>query len=96
MDLGGDPAGDQPASPPSDQLQKNQAEKELKTADEVLPRAARECYRWLLCAVQETPTDPKSTVEAFALTTTGGSVGSEIERVCGENELIIATWSPWL
>ena len=32
-----------------DLLQKKQAEKELQTAEEVLPRAARECYRWLLC-----------------------------------------------
>ena len=50
-----------------DLLQKNQAEKELKTAEEVLPRAARECYKWLLCPVQETPTDPKPNVEAFPL-----------------------------
>lgn len=77
-----------------DLLQKSQAEKELKTAEEVLPRAARECYRWLLCPVQETPTDSKPSVEAFPLTTAGGSVGSEIERVCVENELVIATWSP--
>jgi uncharacterized protein len=77
-----------------DLLQKNQAEKELKTADEVLPRAARECYKWLLCPVQETPTDPKPNVEAFALNTTAGSVGGEIERVCIDNELVIATWSP--
>ena len=77
-----------------DLLQKKQAEKELKTAEEVLPRAARECYKWLLCPVQETPTDPKPTVEAFAVNTTGGSVGREIERVCVENELVISTWSP--
>ena len=77
-----------------DLLQKNQAEKELKTAEEVLPRAARECYKWLLCAMQETPTDPKPHIEAFALNTTGGPVGGEIERVCTENELVIATWSP--
>src|SRR5205814_1244811 len=37
-----------------DLLQKNQAEKELRTAEEVLPRASRECYKWLLCPVQET------------------------------------------
>jgi len=42
-----------------DLLQKNQAEKEQKTAEEVLPRAARECYKWLLCPVQEKPTDPR-------------------------------------
>jgi len=77
-----------------DLLQKNQAEKELRTAEEVLPRAARECYKWLLCPVQETPTDPRPNVEAFPLTTTGGSVGSEIDRVCTENELVISTWSP--
>ena len=77
-----------------DLLQKNQAEKELRSAEEVLPRAARECYKWLLCPVQETPTDPKPNVETFPLTTTGGSVGSEIDRVCTENELVISTWSP--
>jgi hypothetical protein len=77
-----------------DLLQKKQAEKELQTAEEVLPRAARECYRWLVCPVQETPTHPKPTVEAFPINTTGGSIGREIERVCVENELVIMTWSP--
>lgn len=77
-----------------DLLQKNQAEKELKGAEDVLPRAVRECYKWLLCPTQDLPTDPKPSVEAFALTTTGGAVGSEIERVCTDNELVITTWSP--
>ena len=77
-----------------DLLQKKQAEKELQTAEEVVPRAARECYKWLLCPVQNTPTEPKPTVEAFPLTSTGGSSGSEIERVCIDNELVITTWSP--
>jgi hypothetical protein len=77
-----------------DQLQKRQAEKELQIAEEVLPRAARECYKWLLCPAQYTPTDPKPTVEAFALNTGGASLGSELERTCLENELVIATWSP--
>ena len=62
-------------------MQKKQAEKELQSAEEVVPRAARECYKWLLCPVQNTPTDPKPTVEAFPLTTTGGSTGSET-RTC--------------
>ena len=61
-----------------DLLQKSHAEKELKTAEEVLPRAARECYKWLLCPLQGTPTDAKPNVEMFPLTTTGGSVGGEI------------------
>ena len=77
-----------------DLLQKNQAEKELRTAEEVLPRAARECYKWLLCPMQETPTDPEPSIEVFPLNTTGGSVGSEVARVCAENELVIGTWSP--
>ncbi len=77
-----------------DLLQKKQAEKELQSAEEVVPRAARECYKWLLCPVQNTPTEPKPTVEAFPLATTGVSTGSEFERICVDNELVITTWSP--
>ena len=77
-----------------DLLQKNQAEKELRAAEDVLPRAARECYRWLLCPAQDAPSDPKPTIEAFPLGTTGGSMSGEIERVCDENELVISSWSP--
>ena len=77
-----------------DLLQKNQAEKEHRAAEDVLPRAARECYRWLLCPAQDAPSDPKPTIEAFPLGTTGGSMSGEIERACGENELVISTWSP--
>ncbi|MCE2752488.1 MAG: ATP-binding protein [Pirellula sp.] len=77
-----------------DLLQKKQAEKELQSAEEVVPRAARECYKWLLCPVQNSATDPKPSVEAFPLNTTGNSVGNEIERVCLENELVITNWSP--
>lgn len=77
-----------------DLLQKKQAEKELQTAEDVLPRAARECYKWLLCPSQPAPGDPKPMVEAFLLNTSGSALGSEIERVCVENELVIITWSP--
>jgi predicted AAA+ superfamily ATPase len=77
-----------------DLLQKKQAEKEAQAAEDVLPRVARECYKWLHCPVQNTPTDPKITVEAFPLNTSGSALGSEIERVCVENELVISTWSP--
>ncbi|MDT3684030.1 MAG: ATP-binding protein [Pseudorhodoplanes sp.] len=75
-----------------DLLQKSQAEKELKSAEDVLPRAARECYKWLLCPTQDAPAD-KSGIEAFPLNTAGGA-GAEIERVCTDNELVITTWSP--
>jgi predicted AAA+ superfamily ATPase len=77
-----------------DLLQSDQAKNELRAADEVVPRAARECYKWLLCPVQNNPTDPKPTVEAISLNTTGGSAANEIERVCIDNELVITTWSP--
>ncbi len=77
-----------------DNLQSDQAKKELKVAEDVVPRAARECYKWLLCPVQNSATDTKPSVEAFPINTTGNSVGNEIERVCLENELVITTWSP--
>jgi len=77
-----------------DKLQEKQAEKELESAEGVLPRAARECYRWILCPVQEDPTDAKVTVEALPMNTTGVSVSKEIARVCTENELVIEAWSP--
>jgi len=77
-----------------DTLQVQQAKKELLTAEEVLPRVARECYKWLLCPAQHTPTETKPSVESFPLNTSGSALGSEIERVCVENELVISTWSP--
>jgi hypothetical protein len=77
-----------------DQLQKKQAEKELEAAEQVLPRAARECYRWLLCPHQEEGASSKPAVEPFPLNTSAGTVAKEIERVCEENELVINAWSP--
>jgi len=76
-----------------DNLQAEQAKKELKGAEDVLPRVARECFKWLLCPSQENPTG-KPNVETFPLNTTGATLGPEIERVCLDNELVIATWSP--
>ncbi len=77
-----------------DQVQNRQAEKEFQTSEEVLPRVARECYKWLLCPVQYSPTEAKSTVEAFLLSSSGSALGTEIEHVSIENELVISTWSP--
>lgn len=76
-----------------DNLQAEQAKKELKGAEDVLSRVARECYKWLLCPSQEAPTG-KPIVEVFSLNTSGAALGPEIERVCLDNELVIATWSP--
>ena len=77
-----------------DTLQEDQAKKELETAEGVLPRVARECYKWLLCPVQHSATDVKPSVEAFPLNTSACALGNEIQRVCVENELVITTWSP--
>ncbi|TAE84412.1 MAG: ATP-binding protein, partial [Alphaproteobacteria bacterium] len=70
-----------------------QAKKELKSAEDVLPRVARECFKWLLCPAQDTPT-AKPIVETVSLNTSGASLGAEMERVCLDNEWVIATWSP--
>jgi uncharacterized protein len=77
-----------------DNLQAQQAKNELKAAEDVLPRVARECYKWLLCPVLEKPTDQKSVIEAMPLNTTGGALGHEVERVCLDNEWVITAWSP--
>jgi len=77
-----------------DRLQEQQAKKELQTAEEVLPRATRECYKWLLCPVMSSATDRQAQVEAFQLNTSGSNLSAEIERICQENELVINTWSP--
>jgi hypothetical protein len=76
-----------------DNLQAEQAKQELKGAVELLPRVARECYKWLLCPSQENPTD-KPSVEVAPLNTSGAALGAEIERVCLDNEWVITTWSP--
>ena len=77
-----------------DRLQEQQAQKELRTAEDVLPRSIRECYHWLLCPGMMTPTDRQPNIEAFPLNISGSTLGAEIERVCQENELLITAWSP--
>jgi predicted AAA+ superfamily ATPase len=77
-----------------DRLQEQQALKELKTSEDVLPRTARECYKWLLCPVAPSPTDRQITVEAFPINTSGPAYAAEVERVCQDNELVITVWSP--
>jgi predicted AAA+ superfamily ATPase len=77
-----------------DGLQEDQARKELQSAEDVLPRVARECFKWLLCPVQATPTDRQPTIEAFPLNTSGSTLAAEVQRVCHDNELVISAWSP--
>lgn len=73
--------------------QLSQAKKELESANNVLPRAARECFKWLLCPVQDDPTAMKPTIEAFPLSTSSDTAAGEIERVCRESELVITNWA---
>ncbi len=77
-----------------DRLQEAQAKKESETAEAVAARAARDCYKWILCPVMQAATDREMQVEAFPLNTGATSLIAEIDRVCEENELIIRTWSP--
>jgi hypothetical protein len=77
-----------------DKLQEKQAKKELETASAVVPKAARECFKWLLCPTMSSPTDREVTVEAFPVNTSGSSFGAELDRACTENELVIGAWSP--
>ena len=57
----------------------------------MLAQCGRECFKWLLCPVQDDPTASKPTVESFSLNTTMGSPPGEVERVCRENGVPIAT-----
>ncbi len=77
-----------------DGLQEEQAKKELQSAEDVLPRVVRECYKWLLCPTQAAPTDRQSTIETFPFNTSGSAFSAEIQRVCHDNELVISIWSP--
>lgn len=77
-----------------DRLQEEQAKKALAVAEQVVPRAARECYKWLLCPVVAAATERITTVEVFALNTGGAAYIAELERVCADNELVISKWSP--
>ena len=77
-----------------DRNQEESAKKEAAAALLVVPKVARECFRWLLCPVQEDPRAERPTVEAFNLSTSGDLVIAELGRVCRDNELIIETWAP--
>lgn len=77
-----------------DRLQERQAKKESETAEAVVPKAARECFKWLLCPTMSSPTDREVTVETFPVHTSGNSFGAELDRACAENELVVETWSP--
>ncbi|HCF58548.1 MAG TPA: hypothetical protein DFS52_11210, partial [Myxococcales bacterium] len=77
-----------------DQLQAAQAKKESETAEAVVQRAARDCYRWMLCPLLQAATDREPIVEAFSMNPGASSFTGELARVCEENELVISAWAP--
>jgi predicted AAA+ superfamily ATPase len=77
-----------------DRVQEKQARQEFKSAEDALPRVARECYKWLLCPGASNPGSKEPEIEVFSLNSASNGLTPEIERVCTENELVISTWSP--
>lgn len=77
-----------------DRLQEQQAQKELRTAEE-------SCRAWPAtptagCCAPIRPRRPNASPPSkpSPLTASGSTLSAEIERVCQENELIITAWSP--
>lgn len=77
-----------------DQLQAGQARTEGQTAEAVVKRAMRDCYRWLLCPIQHRATDREIQVESFQVNAAAVSLSEELQRVCAEQEIVITAWSP--
>lgn len=78
----------------ADRPRERQAKEELTAARKAVPKTARECFKWLLCPVQDTATSKEVKVEAHPIATSGDSAGKVIEAVCKENGLVITEWSP--
>lgn len=72
-----------------DRMQESQAARERDAALLAVPRAVRECFKWLLNPMMHDPTDKAPSIEVYALGTSGGSFTSELERTCRENELVL-------
>jgi len=77
-----------------DNLQEEQAKRELKLAQETIPRTVRECYRWLLCPTQTTAIGGQPEIESYTIPTSGTSMFSQIDNICVDQELVITAWSP--
>lgn len=75
-----------------DRLRENEARRELKTAQAVVQRAARDAYKWVLCPFLDAPTARDQIIDAYSANT-GDTLLKEVERVCRDNELVIAKWS---
>jgi predicted AAA+ superfamily ATPase len=76
-----------------DRLQEDQALKAQKGAQGGLESTYRECFKWLLCPIQETPTNNEVKFEDFPIPTSGMAFGKAIEQICKDNDLVITTWA---
>jgi predicted AAA+ superfamily ATPase len=74
--------------------QQTQITNETAAAENALPRAAREAWRWLLCPAQHDPKATMPEIEAAKLDAAAGSFPDTVSRVCEENEWVISRWSP--
>lgn len=76
-----------------DTSQSQGATTEWNRSEQALTQAVRDCYKWLLCPLQEDPASRSWIMEAFSLGTVGGTAIQSIDQVTQEHELIIKTWS---
>jgi len=77
-----------------DVLQQKDARRQQEAAEAVVQRAARECFRWLVCPTMGAATVRDPEFEVFSLNTGSASFAAELDRLCSENELVIKAWSP--
>ena len=80
-----------------DNLMAKQAQASLEQADDALRRMVRETWKWLLAPMQEARTGrglSEVLWEHFPLNPGAQNWSQEIERVLGENELLIGEWAP--
>jgi predicted AAA+ superfamily ATPase len=79
-----------------DNHQMQQIENETRRAEETLPRAAREAWKWLLCPAQfdaAAGTQNPWEVETEKIDTTV-TFSEAVARVCADKEWVIDRWSP--
>ena len=78
-----------------DTIQVKQAKKLMEGADQSLMRMIRDCYKWLICPLEEFVNGrPTLNWEAVSVSTTAPNLIKEIENKLKEEEWLITEWSP--
>ncbi|HVX06000.1 MAG TPA: DUF499 domain-containing protein [Rhodanobacteraceae bacterium] len=80
-----------------DNLQAQQATQYRTQTHEAVSRLVRDTFKWLLAPSQPVKKDGSLgdiEWEPYALNPTTPGLGKEIDRVCGENELVVHHWAP--